>query len=373
MDKFGPNATFELNKPNRLGSNPRNVTQDWNAVIRGMDPEIDLVDFNQELEDHHIKFRKTVRITTANGDKTHMIRIYFEDQESVSKAIFNGITILGRRYRVEPPRLEARHIPCKKCAQYGHTSTLCKNNPICFQCGKMPGACSHNVRDNIMFCATCRSHDHYTGQVRCRLYPRSEAPPENQRPRPLPRQIQTSPLRPSTMDFPPPLHQNAWTKNPFTQNQTISDNVTQNPELNSNRQDTDTAENNLENMTVTDRLEVKIVEATNKVIKESMEILEKYIDTKINNAIDQIIKYTMTVINNVVRPIQTQELLTTSNNTVKKLWQKRVQMLLIGKHVDIIIDNMTGNLKENLRQMTAEAMTNNPPPPTPLQTPWMRK
>ena len=54
-------------------------------------------------------------------------------------------------------------------------------------------------------------------------------------------------------------------------------------------------------MTVTDRLEAKIVEATNKAIKESMEILEKYIDSKINNAIDQIIKYTMTLINNVAR------------------------------------------------------------------------
>ena len=77
MNKFGNNATFELNKLSRPDSNPRNSTQDWNAVICGVDPEIDLVNFNRELEEHQIRFRKTMRITTASGDKTHMIRIFF--------------------------------------------------------------------------------------------------------------------------------------------------------------------------------------------------------------------------------------------------------------------------------------------------------
>ena len=214
-EKFGAKATYVLHKPNVSNAPNRNFTQDWNAVIRGVDPEIDLEDFNQELKDHQINFRKTVRITTPNGDKTHMIRIYFNEETTVKDAIFNGITILGRKYKVEPPRIEARHIPCKRCAQYGHPATLCRNNPVCFQCGSIPGVCSHPARANTMFCATCRSTDHYTGQVRCRLYPRSEPPPVINRPMPLPLQTFKSTDRPSKMEF-PALSQSVWKKNPLT-------------------------------------------------------------------------------------------------------------------------------------------------------------
>ena len=76
----------------------------------------------------------------------------------------------------------------------------------------------------------------------------------------------------------------------------------------------------------------------------------------------------MTVVNNVVRPPQTQDLLTTSNNTAKKLWNKRMQMLPIGNNVDIIIQNMTKDIKENIRLMTTNESQTNPPysPPSSL-------
>ena len=38
----------------------------------------------------------------CEGDKTHMIRIYFDNKEDANEAILNGISILGRCYRVEP-------------------------------------------------------------------------------------------------------------------------------------------------------------------------------------------------------------------------------------------------------------------------------
>ena len=200
---FGEQASYELYKPNRINSAPRDTTQDWNAVIRGVDPEIDIPEFEKELKEHNISYRKIIRIVTANGDKTHMLRIFFDDEESTKLAIFNGITILGRRYRVEPPRAEARHIPCRKCSQYGHSGTQCKNSPICFKCGEKPGQCRHPPNANILYCATCKSNDHYTGQIRCRLYPRSNPTPEEPRTMPLIRQNITSPIRPSTTNFPP--------------------------------------------------------------------------------------------------------------------------------------------------------------------------
>lgn len=148
-----------------------------------------------------------------------MIRIYFGDEDSAKTTIFNGVTILGRRYRVEPPRLGARHLPRRRCAQYGNSNADCKNQAICFKCGNHPGKCTHPPTANIMYCATCRNNDHYTGQIRFRLYPRSSPPPETQRPMPLIHQNVVSPPRPSTTNF-PALNQCVWNKNPITNKQT---------------------------------------------------------------------------------------------------------------------------------------------------------
>ena len=218
ISEFRAKASYELYKPNKINQTPRDITQDWNAVIRGVDPEIDIADFETELRDHGIKFRRTNRITTPNGDKTHMVRIFFEDEESTREAIFNGITILGRRFKVEPPRAEARHLPCRKCAQYGHTVKECRNNAICLKCGGRPGACTHPPHANILYCATCNGTDHYTGQVKCRLYPRSTPAPEPNRQMPLTKQYIQSPPRPSASYF--PALQSGWTRNPLTNQQT---------------------------------------------------------------------------------------------------------------------------------------------------------
>ena len=47
--EFGPQASYELYKPIRNNPAPRNATQDWNAVILGVEPEIDIQDFEKEL------------------------------------------------------------------------------------------------------------------------------------------------------------------------------------------------------------------------------------------------------------------------------------------------------------------------------------
>ena len=120
-----------------------------------------------------------------------------------------------------------------------------------------------------MFCATCGSHEHYTGQIKCRLYPRSEAPPpKNTRPRPLPQQTQTSPQRPSSMEF-PPLHQNVWTKNPITQKPMTSDILNTDTESNQEGQNTDSDEQTVQEEIIMTRMETKIIEATNRAITES--------------------------------------------------------------------------------------------------------
>ena len=86
-DLFGDKASYELYTPKRPGQAPRDTTQDWNPVIRGVDPEIDIQDFENEMKEHGIQFRKMNRIVTPNGDKTHMIRVSFEDENSTKQAI----------------------------------------------------------------------------------------------------------------------------------------------------------------------------------------------------------------------------------------------------------------------------------------------
>ncbi|PSN36104.1 hypothetical protein C0J52_13105 [Blattella germanica] len=210
---FGPQATYEIPKHPQQGRNiPANLKQDWNAVMRGVDPEITEEELAEELTATGTKFRHLNRILSTEGIRTHMVRIFFEDEESTSNAIFNGITILGRRFRVEAPREEARHLPCRRCAQYGHTAGQCKRQAICFKCGGIPGKCSHPPQANPLYCATCQKADHYTGQVKCPAYPRATAPPSEPRYIPLAqKQPAQSPPKPSRQDF-PPLTQNAWAK-----------------------------------------------------------------------------------------------------------------------------------------------------------------
>ena len=70
---FGDNASYEVYKPSRTGQIPLEMIQDWNAVIRGVGPDIELDDFETAMNEHGITFRRTSRIIAQNGDKTHMV------------------------------------------------------------------------------------------------------------------------------------------------------------------------------------------------------------------------------------------------------------------------------------------------------------
>ena len=262
---FGDRASYELYCHTRPSPVPRADTQDWNAVIRGVDPDNDTADFEKAMTDHDIHFRRTSRILTATGDKTHMIRIYFDNKENANEAILNSISILGIRYIVEPPRMEGRHIPCWKCGQYGHLKAECKNEAICIKCGGKPGACNHAFNANVLYCATCGDKDHYTGQVRYRLYPRNETPQLDNRPMPLPPQTTNSPRRPSATDC-PALSQNVW--------------KTRHAEQDLDCNTTKTASKDTRERSFTEKLHDTIKTAMTEAMETTMRLLEKYVDEK---------------------------------------------------------------------------------------------
>ena len=90
---------------------------------------------------------------------------------------------------------------------------------------------------NIMFCATSRSNDHFTGQIQCRLYPRSSPALDQARQLPLIKQKTTSPPRPSTVNF-PAISQSVWTKNPLTNQPTAERNTIQSDDTDNNNHKT---------------------------------------------------------------------------------------------------------------------------------------
>ena len=350
VKNFGPNAYYEISPSKKPQTQPVK-SHEWNAVIKGVDPEISEEDFASELEEHNINFTKIIRILAPTGERTHLIRIFFNDKETAEEAIFQGIKILGRRYRVEAPREQARHIPCRNCSQYGHIRFNCNNPSTCFKCGKNPNICLHKPQDKTSpYCATCFQNDHYTGQVKCPKYPRNLSPPLIHKYTPLINQTHTqSPPKPSSLDFP------ALT--PAWQTHTPS------PAQNDDQEITDpnhTPEESTTHTNLTNQLD----HAFQIFQKNLMKIIEDYVDKKIEKLQDDLIKYTTTLIDNTVQPKDRRALQTISNSTAKKLWNKQVKIMPVNNTIDIMINKMTDNLStitKNIAQHLQNDNTSNGP------------
>ena len=346
-NNFGPKAHYQMAPIKKTTDTPRDTTQDWNAVIKGVDPDITEKEFATELDSHRIPYRKILRILAPTGQRTHLIRIFFPDKETTSKAIFNGITLLGRRYRVEAPREEARHIPCRNCAQYGHTSPHCPNTPTCLKCGEDPNRCQNTQHQNTqIYCATCKQSGHYTGQVKCPMYPRNIQPPLINKYTPLTRQEnEKSPIKPSQADFPP--LRPAWV-NPDPKTITEPNTDTQNTQTGGEKSTQDKTGNTTNNMTP------QLDTCLNNLFKTAISKLEQYIDKKIETLQDQIIKFTIALIDNTYKPKDRKTLQTITNSTSKKLWKKQVKIVPLRNTIEVMINNMKQGLRDELNAAVAQ-------------------
>ena len=83
-------------------------------------------------------------------------------------------------------------------------------------------------------------------------------------------------------------------------------------------------------------------------MQETMTKLEAYIDARLTAALGQIIKCTLSVVNYTVKPTQVNNLQTTVNNTAKKLWRKRFQIVLLKKTIDVLISDMKQDLRQDI-------------------------
>ena len=82
-----------------------------------------------------------------------------------------------------------------------------------------------------------------------------------------------------------------------------------------------------------------------------MQKLEKYIDEKLTAALDQVIKFTITLVLNAVSPAQTRNVQLITNNTAKKLWKKRVQIVPLRNSKETMVSDLANELTEDLSQI----------------------
>ena len=176
--EFGPNSDYITTNNWTQNGTKKPIQTDWNGVMRGVDPDITEKDLTDELKEAQYDIKKVSRITSKEGHVTHMVRLYFNDKETTKLAINDGIYLLGRRFRVDPPLERYRHIPCQNCCKYGHTNLECTSPKICHRCGQHPTKCTHaKYTNDLNYCATCQTKGHYTGQVKCPNYPKDAPPP----------------------------------------------------------------------------------------------------------------------------------------------------------------------------------------------------
>ncbi|PSN29150.1 hypothetical protein C0J52_28005, partial [Blattella germanica] len=196
---------------------------------------------------------------------------------------------------------------------------------------------------NPLYCANCQSADHYTGQVKCPAYPRATAPPSEPRYIPLAqKQPAQSPPKPSRQDF-PPLTQNAWAK-PLIHEASTETTNNQTP---TQHQETTTTPQS-ENISPPPPTPTAISQAMKEAMKETMVHMESYIDRKISLLQDQLIKFTIRVVNSIITPYTKPNFKTSVNSTSKKLFNKRIQILPLHNQLQVLIDTMKRDLHTEL-------------------------
>ena len=173
---FGVYAKYIRPQSRNTEPTQTQVAREANVVALGVNPDIDVKDIESELTELHVDISRVTRIRNSQGN-THLIRIFSRNTNTIKTLLTQGLYLANRRYKVVPPKDDIRHTPCRRCQQYGHTQQTCTNPAKCFRCGTLNNQCSHTpLEARAIYCATCNSPDHFTGQMKCPLYPRDTPP-----------------------------------------------------------------------------------------------------------------------------------------------------------------------------------------------------
>ena len=98
---------------------------------------------------------------------THVIAT-FSDADSANQAIVNSLTICNKRVSVTKCKKEP--IRCLKCQGWDHIASECvvpKDVNVCSTCGVRDYWTSNCTQSGVIYCASCKSHDHTSWDCGC--------------------------------------------------------------------------------------------------------------------------------------------------------------------------------------------------------------
>ena len=308
------------------------MIREANVVALGVNPDIDVSDIESELTSDGIDFTRVTRIRNSQGN-THLIRIFSKNPETIKSLLTQGLYIANRRYKVVPPKEETRHTLCRRCQQYGHEQIQCPNVPKCFRCGTLNNKCTHTpLEARAIYCATCDSPDHYTGQMKCPRYPRDTPPPLIPKHTPLVTQHRPpSPKKPSEYtgeDF-PGLEKDTTTHTHTVTPTTYAAKISKSPQ--------------------TPDIDLAI-----QVLQLQM---EQYINQKIEQLENKVIQFITAVFKSTTTPEHKEITTTALNSQSKKIFDKSIQIGKFGTSIDVYITSMQ-QVKSEFDQKLKQLYTN---------------
>ncbi|KAJ4451013.1 hypothetical protein ANN_02449 [Periplaneta americana] len=171
-------------------------------------------------------------------------------------------------------------------------------------------------RSDLVYCATCNSDTHYTGQARCPKYPRTNlitstdpthVPIDTNKPIPPPIR------KPSQSVFKPTLPKPELSYADAAKTMTTKTTTTADPQT---------------DKTTT----VQLVEG---VLRSAMQKIESYIDRQLNRLQDEIVTFTISLLTTATNPTKRHTTLATANQAARRLLRKRVAFHFVGNRLRV--------------------------------------
>lgn len=108
----------------------------YRVVLKNIHFSTPLEELKAEIEYNGFKVRNLVNVK-SNVTK-QPLSMFFVDLEPhpQNKEIFEVQYLLNCKVRFEPPLIKKEVVQCKRCQDYGHTKTYCRNNFRCVKCGQ---------------------------------------------------------------------------------------------------------------------------------------------------------------------------------------------------------------------------------------------
>ncbi|KAF0707613.1 Uncharacterized protein FWK35_00035033, partial [Aphis craccivora] len=152
---------------------PEYYRKPYRIVIRNLHPSTPTVDIGIAIEGEGYTVRQVSNII----HKTTKVKlpIFFVDLDpaEINKEIFNLISLLHTRVKIEEPHKRKDIVQCLNCQEYGHSRKYCAYPPRCVRCGEHhPSTSCVKTRDTPATCALCKgdhpanSETHFTSNTK---------------------------------------------------------------------------------------------------------------------------------------------------------------------------------------------------------------